>query len=115
MANLTDEQLRMIRAEVGSEPSDDDLQDLWDVLGSTTAVALAVLRPRLADARAAALAGGFTLSGVLGVVAPSSDTMRQLDMQISRLESQLAVESGTADLSGLATSSVIAGRSDRPR
>lgn len=115
MAAMTDAQLRVIRDEVGSAPSDDDLQDLWDELGgtSTTAVALAVLRPRMADALAAAAQGGATLPGVIGVVAPAQPAL--LAAQISRLEGQLAAETGTADESGLSATSVIAGRRDRVR
>lgn len=113
MANLTDAQLRDLRAEVGSVPSDDDLQDLWDQLASIPAVALAILRPRLADALAAAAQGGATIPGAISVSAPAQPTL--LAAQISRLEGQLAVETGTVDTSGLGATSVVAGRYDRPR
>jgi hypothetical protein len=116
MATMTEQNLREVRAEVGSSPSDDDLQDLWEALtGSVPAVALAVLRPRLADARAAAADGGFTISGALGTTAPAATVLAQLDAQIARLEGQLAAETGTVGSSGLAMTSVVAGRYDRPR
>lgn len=112
---LTDTQLREVRAEVGAAPDDTTLNSLFDDLQNLTAVSLAVLRPRLADARTAAAQGGFTLSGVLGTTAPTADVLRQMDAQISRLESQLAAETGETDTSGLSASSVLVGRTDRPR
>src|SRR4051794_33371940 len=114
MAAMTDQQIRDVRAEVGSTPSDDALQDLWDALGgSVPAVALAVLRPRLADALTAAAAGGTTIPGVIGVTAPAQPTL--LAAQISRLEGALASLNGESDSSGLAATSLLAGRADRPR
>lgn len=110
---LTAAQLREIRAEVGSDPNDAELQTLWDALGNTTAVALDVLRIRRSDALTAAGQGGFTLSGILGVSAPTADVIRQLDTQIARLEAALADQTGEPAL--LAASSVVVGRYDRPR
>jgi hypothetical protein len=111
MATMTPKNLRDVRAEVGSTPSDDDLQDLWDALaGSIPAVALAVLRPRLADALNAR---SVTIPGVIGVGAPPAPTV--LAAQISRLEAQLAAESGDVDTSGLTATSILVGRIDRAR
>jgi hypothetical protein len=110
MTLLTDAQIRQIRAETGSSPSDDALQDLWDVFGDVTKVALAVLRPRMADALTAAASGGLTIPGVLSVTAPASP--QALREQISRLEAELTP--ADADQGFRAVSS-IAGRPDRPR
>lgn len=107
---LTDAQIRTIRADVGSSPSDDDLDDLYSEVGSTTAVALAVLRPRYADALNDR---SISLPGVISVGAPPSVTA--MATQISRLETQLAAENGTVDTSGLGATSVVAGRRDRVR
>lgn len=98
MAILTDDQLRTIRDEVGSSPTENDLQDLWDALGSTTAVALAVLRPRLADALAAAASGSLSIAGAISVGAPAQPTM--LLEQIQRLEGQLLSEGGAVPGAG---------------
>lgn len=108
---LTDAQLRTIRDEVGTSPDDDTLDDLYDDLGSTTAVALAVLRPRLADALAAAAQGGFTITGALSATPPAQPTL--LQQQVSRLEAQYAAETG--DTTEVGAVSVVAGRYDRPR
>lgn len=110
MALMTDTQIRDVRAEVGSIPSDDALQDLWDALGNVPAVALAVLRPRLADALNSR---SVTLPGAIAVGAAPSPTV--LERQISRLEGQLAALTGTVDASQLGATSVFAGRADRPR
>jgi hypothetical protein len=114
MAALTDTALRALRNEVGVAPSDDVLADLFTELQSIPAVALAVLRPRLADGRAAAAAGGFSLAGVLGTTAPSAESLKQLDAQILRLEGLLAAETGVLDASGIGSSFVLQ-RHDRVR
>lgn len=113
MAELTETQIRTIRAEVGSTPDDNVLEELFEALDSTTAVALAVLRPRLADAIAAAAKGGATIPGVIGVTAPAQPTI--LAAQISRLEGQLAVETGEPDESGFGMSTQFLVRPDRAR
>jgi hypothetical protein len=96
MATMTDPQIRQVRAEVGSTPSDDALQDLWDAIGaSIPAVALAVLRPRLADALTAAAQGSVTVPGAVSIGAPAQPTM--LLEQVQRLEATLAAETGAAD------------------
>jgi hypothetical protein len=105
--------LRDLRAEVGGSPADDELADLYQTVHSVPAAALAILRPRLADAITAAAGGGVTIPGVIGVTAPSQPTL--LAQQISRLEAQLAAENGDVDTSGLGATSVIAGRFDRVR
>jgi hypothetical protein len=113
-AEMTDADLFKIRQEVGSAPDDSVVEDTWESAGGgVTETALAILRPRLADALAAAGRGSVTLPGALSVGAPAQPT--QLATQISRLEGQLAAQSGTPDVSGLAASSVLAGRRDRPR
>lgn len=98
---LTEAQLRALRAEVGDTPGEDDLNDLWAPLQSVPAVALAVLRPRLANGMNAAAAGGFSLSGVLGVQAPSAESLKQLEAQILRLEGEFAAEAGGIDGTGV--------------
>lgn len=108
MATLTDADLRKIREEVGSSPSDSDLEDLWAELGTVPAVALAVLRPRLADALTAAAQGSTTIPGVISVGAPAQPAM--LRSQIARLEGLLDV----AD-PGTSAGSLIVGRRDRVR
>lgn len=113
MAALTEAQERVIRAEVGSSPATSVLEDLYAELQSTTAVALAVLRPRLADIVNAAGKGGATIPGVIGVQAPSQPTI--LAAQISRLEGQLAVETGEPDESGFGASTQFLVRPDRVR
>lgn len=105
--------LRDLRAEVGASPADDELADLYQSLHSVPAAALAILRPRLADALSAAAGGGVTIPGVISVTAPSQPTA--LIAQVSRLEAQLAAESGEVDTTGLGATSVIAGRFDRVR
>lgn len=116
-AALNAADLLAIRQEIGTgaPPTDGDLDDLWTDLASVPAVALAILRPRRADALAAAGQGGFTLSGVLGTTAPTATAIALMDAQIARLEAQLAAETGVLDTAGFAASSVIAGRTDRPR
>lgn len=110
MAVMTEQQVRDVRAEVGSTPSDDTLQDLWDQLGNVPAVALAVLRPRLADALDSR---SVTIPGVIGVGAAPNTTL--MAAQISRLEGQLAALTGDADTSGLAATSGFLRRTDRVR
>lgn len=113
-AAMTDADLRKIRDEIGSSPSDSTVEDKWDAVGSgVIETALAILRPRLADALAAAGRGSVTLSGALSVGAPAQPSM--LAAQISRLEGQLAAQNGEPDTSGLGASSLLVGRTDRPR
>lgn len=113
MAAMTDQQVRDIRAEVGSSPSDDDLQELWDVLGNVPAVALAVLRPRMADALTAAAQGSATIPGAITVGAPAQPTL--LAAQIARLEAQLVALTGDPDTTGLTGSTGFLRRTDRVR
>lgn len=87
--------LRDIRSEVGASPADDEIADLYAILQSVPGVALAILRPRLADALAAAAAGSFSIPGALSLGAPAQPTM--LLEQVQRLEAQLLAETGTAD------------------
>lgn len=111
MANLpTPTQLRAIRDEIGTSPDDSAIEDLWIELQSVPAVALAVLRPRLADALNSR---AVTIPGAIGVGAAPSP--KYLDAQIVRLEAQLAAETGDADTSGLGATSLLAGRTDRAR
>lgn len=111
MAAMTDAQIRAVRAEVGTSPSDDDLQDLWDTLNaSVPAVALAVLRPRLADALTSR---SVTIPGSIGIGAAPSP--KYLSEQIVRLETLLAAETGEPDASGLAGAPTRLVRHDRVR
>lgn len=110
MAAMTEQEIRDVRAEVGSSPSDDALQDLWDQLGNVPAVALAVLRPRLADALNSR---SVTIPGAIAVGAAPSPTV--IERQISRLEAQLAALTGVPDTSGLAATSGFLRRTDRVR
>jgi hypothetical protein len=96
MAAMTDMDLQKIREEVGSNPSDNTVEDTWDsVGGGIIQTSLAILRPRLADALAAAAQGSVAFPGAISVGAPSQPTM--LLEQIQRLEAVLAAETGTAD------------------
>lgn len=113
MAQITPEQLRRIRDEVGNDPTEDDISELWDELGSVPAVALAILRPLYADALRAAAQGSATIPGAISVGAPAQPSL--LAAQIRRLEGQLATETGDPDASGLGASSVLASRADRVR
>lgn len=106
----TPDQLRAIREETGSTPSDTTIEDLWRDLRSVPAVALAVLRPRLADALDSR---SLSIPGAISVGAPADP--KYLAGQIARLEGLLAAESGEPDATGLGASSVIVSRTDRIR
>lgn len=87
--------LAAVRGEVGSTPDDATIADMWTSYGNVPAVALAVLRPRLADALAAAASGSLTIPGAISVGAPAQPTM--LREQIQRLEIALQASTGDAD------------------
>lgn len=88
--------LRDIRAEIGGAPADDEIADLYAVHGqSVPATALAVLRPRLADALTAAASGGVTIPGVISVTAPANP--QYLRDQISRLEAAIVTPGDDID------------------
>lgn len=105
--DLSEADLRAIRDEIGDGgPTDDQLYELADVLGSWQEVAVSVLRRR----RAAALGGGtesvasesFTIPGVLsfssgasaGSQAAVSTIVAALDAQIARLSGQVGLSGG---------------------
>jgi hypothetical protein len=99
--NLTDEQVRLIRDEIGDGgPTDDDLFEAADAVDTWQAVAVSVLKRR----RAAALGGGTDTGGsesiqIPGVIGYSKGaslgamslaaTIAALDAQIARLSGQV--------------------------
>jgi hypothetical protein len=104
--NLTDDELRLIRDEIGDgPPTDDELYELADPAGVWQEVAVSVLKRR----RAAALGGGtdhgasesIQIPGVLGYSRGASLTamslaalVAALDAQIARLSGQVGLPSG---------------------
>jgi hypothetical protein len=104
---FTDTDLRRVRAEVGSQPSDDDLADAWDAAGEDgvpeakrwAAVAYQVLAVRYAD-----LVGGSSTSGSTSVSIPgalsvsssaaSSTSPAALKQQLDRLRVAAGVQGG---------------------
>ena len=89
MATLTDNDLELIRDEVGATPDDDALFDMFDVLGHWIPVAIRVLKRRRADATTSAGAKSFSLDSVLSVSLATTD-IKALDNQIARLENMWA-------------------------
>lgn len=81
MADLTDEQLILLRRQVGGSPSDDDLQEAFDRLGDLAEVAREVLQIRLANLRAApatfAVPGEYSQS--------TAENLRALEAQLAGL------------------------------
>jgi hypothetical protein len=84
-------ELAEIRSYVGSAPDDDVLNEAWDRLLSVNAVALEVLRKRLADFQASpgslSVAGDFSQS--------TDVNMRLLADQVADLEAAVASGSTT--------------------
>lgn len=79
---LDADDLAAIREHVGSTPSDEDLGTQWDRLGTVEAVALSVLRARLADM----LASPASLRVDGDYAEDHSANIRALEKQIARLE-----------------------------
>lgn len=86
---MTDEDLALVRDEIGDQPDDTTIAGYFEELDDWRRVALRVLKRR----RATAAAGGqqtksFSLDGVLSVGLSTAD-FRTLDAQIARLEALL--------------------------
>jgi hypothetical protein len=95
---MTDQQLRRIRAEVGTSPDDDALTDLWDEINDVpetrrwAAVAAQVLGERLADQVAGSVSIG--LPGGLSIAQSSSGNVTLLRAQVDRLSAIAGVTVG---------------------
>lgn len=89
---LTADVLDQIREWVGSEPSDVDVETVWERKGSVDGAALSILRTRRADL----LAGPATWAVAGEYSESNAENLKRLDAQISALE-RLAGEPG-ADL-----------------
>lgn len=107
---LTDIDRARVRDEIGTSepPTDFDLDDSYDELGTWQAVALRVLQRRRADLIANPLS--FTLTGVLSMSAAAN--IAGLDAQIRRLEAAVAVAGGFT-IGGTTTGRLT--RTDLPR
>lgn len=89
MATLTDHDLELIRDEIGPEPDDDTIAEMFTTLGNWTKVALRVLKRRRAQiATGTSGVKSFSLDSVLSVGMNTGD-IRALDSQIARLETLL--------------------------
>jgi hypothetical protein len=115
--SLTDTDLRMIRAEVGSSPSDDDLYDAWDAAADDgivvevrwAAVAAQIIGERLADQQAGSVS--VSIPGAIAV-STSSGGMAGLATQLARLRSIAGL--GGAPNGGRLTRPSSRSRLDRP-
>lgn len=87
---LTEQEIAFLRAEVGSDPPDEQLQDRMDRLGSVLQVADEILRERLANLVAAP--ASLNVPGVIGVNTAANITA--LQKQLGRLtpEAPAAIE-----------------------
>lgn len=113
---FTDADLRRVRGEVGTAPSDDDLADLYDAAAAEgvpeavrwAAVAAHVLGMRLADQ----LAGSTSLSipGAISVATTAGNPVT-LRAQVDRLRAI----AGTAPATGYAAGGVLTRPSHRTR
>lgn len=87
---LTEQDIALIRDEVGDTPDDTTLYTWGDELGHWLPVAIRVLKRRRADATLGSTeTTSFTLAGVLSVGMGKAN-IGALDAQIARLEEQWA-------------------------
>lgn len=84
---MTDQELELLRDEIGDEPADNILYTWFDDLGHWIPVALRILRRRRANSTAGGEASSFTLTGVLSV-GLSKPSTASLDAQIARLQAE---------------------------
>lgn len=92
MTAMTDTDLRLIRAEVGTSPGDDDLEERWagaeqdgvDISVRWAAVAAQVIGERLADQQAGSVS--VSIPGAISV-ATSASGQAGLGSQLARLRS----------------------------
>lgn len=107
---LTDSDLALVRSHVGpAPPSDDDLNDAYDRLGSVAAVALEVLRTRLG-----ALTAGPAVLSIAGQMSVDSRwTIDLLQAKIAELELDVGVVAGDTTAGVLGVVDLV--RTDRTR
>jgi hypothetical protein len=105
--SLTDTDLRRIRAEVGSQPTDDDLADAWDAALEDgvpegklwAAVAYQVLAVRYADLVSGTSSSGSTSVSIPGAISVSSSAATStsppaLKAQLDRLKALAGIQGG---------------------
>lgn len=110
---MTDTDLALIRDEVGDEPDDTSVENVFDVVGHWLPTAIRILKRRRANAGAGGQeVSSFGLDGVMTVGLSKAD-LKGLDTQILRLEGQWANLNSEPDPT-VATNARI-GRADRYR
>ncbi len=106
---LTETDLAYLRSELGTEIDEGNLEDRHDRLGSVTAVALEVIRERLATVLANPTS--FTIPGVYSETRNDA-TVKALQDQVTRLKTEVEREVVPAGDTGSAGRLV---RTDRAR
>lgn len=93
MSGLTDSQLQVVRDEIGDgEPTDIELDDLFDRTGSVKGVILAVIKKRLAT-----FAADAASLSVDGYSQNTSANITALQKQLERVQAEGVSENGEDD------------------
>lgn len=92
MTQLTDSDLAYLRSEVGSDPDEDTLQELYDRLGSLVKVAAEVISGKLALLEGQASSTSLSIPGVISESESYDATIRALTARQTRLLAAVATE-----------------------
>lgn len=90
MPLLTEDDLAYLRRQVGGAPTDDDLQDIYDRVGTLDETALEVLETRLAEMTRNP--AQFTVVGVYSQ--DVGDNIAALEQQVESLQDAISSGSG---------------------